>query len=205
MGMNKICLFGASGHGKVIKEIIESSNGKVAAFFDDAPDTNMLLEVPVFTCDKIINFSKNKFIISIGDNVMRQQVSEKLVVAYTSVVHSFATVSDAVGIKEGTVVMAGVVINASTKIGKHCIINTNSVVEHDCKIEDFVHISPSATIAGNVGIGKGTHIGAGAVVIPNIIIGKWCTIGAGAIVINDIPDFAVVVGNPGKIIKYNKH
>ena len=205
MGMNKICLFGASGHGKVIKEIIESFHGSVAAFFDDAPDTNILLAVPVFTSDEIINFSKNKFIISIGDNVIRKQVSEKLAVTYISVVHSFATVSDTVHIKEGTVVMAGTVINAATAIGKHCIINTNSVVEHDCKIEDFVHISPAATIAGNVGIGKGTHIGAGAVVIPNITIGKWCTIGAGAVVIDNIPDFAVVVGNPGKIIKYNTH
>lgn len=30
------------------------------------------------------------------------------------------------------------------------------------------------------------------------------TIGAGAVIINDIPDFAIVVGNPGKVIKYNK-
>jgi sugar O-acyltransferase (sialic acid O-acetyltransferase NeuD family) len=205
MGMNKICLFGASGHGKVIKDIVESCKGTVAAFFDDAPNSNILLEVPVFTSDKIINFSKNKFIISIGDNVIRKQVSEKLAVAYISVVHSFATVSDSVGIKEGTVVMAGTIINASTKIGKHCIINTNSVVEHDCKIEAFVHISPSATIAGNVCIGEGTHIGAGTIVIPNITIGKWCTIGAGTVIIDNVPDFAVVVGNPGKIIKYNNH
>jgi len=35
----------------------------------------------------------------------------------------------------------------------------------------------------------------------NITIGKWCIIGAGCVVINDIPDFAVVVGNPGKVIK----
>ena len=200
--MNKICLFGASGHGKVIKDIIESFNGKVAAFFDDASDTNILLAVPVFTPDKVINFSKNKFIISIGDNFIRKQVSKKLAVTYISVVHSFATVSDSVDIKEGTVVMAGVVINTSTEIGKHCIINTNSVVEHDCKIGDFVHISPSATIAGNVAIGEGTHVGAGAIIIPNITIGKWVTIGAGAIVISDVPDYAIAVGNPAKIIKY---
>jgi acetyltransferase-like isoleucine patch superfamily enzyme len=46
-------------------------------------------------------------------------------------------------------------------------------------------------------------VGIGAVVIPKISIGKWVTIGAGAVIIRDVPDFAVVVGNPGKIIKYN--
>lgn len=200
--MNKICLFGASGHGKVIKEIIESFNGKVVAFFDDAPSTNVLLNVPVFTADKIKKFSNNKFVITIGDNLIRQKISKKLEVVFTSVIHNFATISNTVLIKEGTVVMAGAVINAATKIGKHCIINTNAVVEHDCKIEDFVHISPAATVTGNVTIKEGTHIGAGAIIIPNITIGKWVTIGAGTVVINDIPDYAVAVGNPARIIKY---
>ena len=57
---------------------------------------------------------------------------------------------------------------------------------------------------GNVEIGEGTHIGSGAIVIPNVVIGKWAVIGAGAVIIKDVPDYAVVVGNPGKIIKYNE-
>jgi acetyltransferase EpsM len=47
-------------------------------------------------------------------------------------------------------------------------------------------------------------IGIGAILIPGITIGKWVTIGAGTVVLSDVPDYAVVVGNPGKIIKYNK-
>ena len=38
----------------------------------------------------------------------------------------------------------------------------------------------------------------------NIKIGKWVTVGAGAVIIKDIPDYAVVVGNPGRIIKYKE-
>ncbi len=70
-------------------------------------------------------------------------------------------------------------------------------------LEDFVHISPNVAIAGGVKIGEGTHIGIGACIIPGITIGKWVTVGAGAIIIKDVPDFAVVVGNPAKIIKYS--
>jgi acetyltransferase EpsM len=58
-------------------------------------------------------------------------------------------------------------------------------------------------LAGNVTIGEGSHVGIGATVIQGITIGKWVTIGAGTVIIKDIPDYAVVVGNPGKIIKYN--
>ncbi len=46
---------------------------------------------------------------------------------------------------------------------------------------------------------EGAHVGTGAIVIPGIKIGKWCTIGAGAVVVKDVPDNAVLVGNPGDI------
>ena len=52
-------------------------------------------------------------------------------------------------------------------------------------------------------VGEGTHVGIGACVIQGIKIGKWATIGAGAVIIKDVPDGAVVVGNPAKIIKMN--
>ena len=64
-----------------------------------------------------------------------------------------------------------------------------------------MHLSPGARLAGGVNVGEGTHIGLNASVIPNINIGKWCIIGAGAVIIRDVPDYSVVVGNPGKIIK----
>lgn len=101
--------------------------------------------------------------------------------------------------------MMNALINASVTIGMHCIINSGAIVEHDCKIADFVHICPGAKLAGGVEIGEGTMVGLGSNVIQGIKIGKWVTIGAGAVIIQDIPDYAVVVGNPGKIIKYKDH
>ena len=74
-------------------------------------------------------------------------------------------------------------------------------MDHDCSLEDFVHICPHATLCGNVSVGEGTQIGAGATVIQGIKIGKWCMIGAGAVIIEDVPDYSVVVGVPGKVIK----
>lgn len=88
------------------------------------------------------------------------------------------------------------------QIGRHYIINTGAVVEHDCKLADFIHVYPNASLAGNVSVGVGTHIGIGATVIQGIKIGQWATIGAGAVIIEDVPDFAVVVGVPGKTIRY---
>lgn len=200
--MDNIYLFGASGHGKVIKEVFDSQNIKITAFVDDFPKKTKILNIPIILSSDIKSETDKKILISIGDNKIRKEISKKLKSNFITAIHKKAIVSNSVKIDKGTVVMAGAVINSKANIGKHCVINSNAVVEHDCVINDFVHVSPNATVTGGVEVGEGTHIGAGAIVIPNIKIGKWVIIGAGTVVIRDVPDYAVVVGNPGKIIKY---
>ncbi|WP_233861329.1 acetyltransferase [Tenacibaculum piscium] len=200
----KICLFGASGHGKVIKDIAINNNIEVLTFVDDNPKLEVLHNISVIKSSEIKSVDTENFIISIGNNEIRKKIANQLNVQFSSLIDTTAIISKSVKIAEGTAVMPSVVINANVKIGKHCIINTASIIEHDCSIEDYVHISPNATITGAVSVKEGTHIGAGAIVIPGIKIGKWVTIGAGSVVIKDIPDYAIVVGNPGRIIKFKE-
>tara|TARA_R110001606_G_scaffold152476_1_gene293193 strand:- start:4390 stop:5010 length:621 start_codon:yes stop_codon:yes gene_type:complete len=202
--MSKLCLYGASGHGKVIKDIVLSTNNEVQFFFDDNIVHQQFLGIPVFSSDAIKTFENNEFIISIGNNSIRKKISKKLTVQFAKAIHHSAIVSKNVKIGKGTVVMAGAIINSGVSIGEHCIINSNAVVEHDCFVEDFVHISPSATITGNVTINEGVHIGAAATIIPNIKIGKWATVGAGSVVLKDVPAYAIFVGNPARIINYKE-
>lgn len=198
-------LYGASGHCKVVIENLLSINEKIHCVFDDFPKSDTILRIPVKKFDLNENTSQFECIICIGNNKIRKDVVNKIKAEYKNAIHKNAIISNSSKIAEGTVVMAQAVINAEAVIGKHCIINTSSVIEHDCHIEDFVHISPNASLAGGVKIGEGTHVGIGASVIQGIKIGKWVTVGAGTVVIKDIPDYAVVVGNPGKIIKYNNN
>ena len=198
-------IYGASGHAKVVIDILNSLKSHSLDFIiDDNPEIKELLGYKVAheLTDEMMKGQKT--VLAIGNNRIRFKLANKLKQVYCSaLIHSSAIISDSISIEEGTVVMASAVINADTSIGKHCIINSGAVIEHDVNLEDFVHISPGATITGNVSVGEGTQIGAGATVIPGVKIGKWATIGAGAVIIENIPDFAVVVGNPGKIIKYN--
>jgi sugar O-acyltransferase (sialic acid O-acetyltransferase NeuD family) len=195
-------VYGASGHGKVIIEIMEANRLKPYVIWDDSPGVG-IWEYRVRKPDHILHALKPEIIIAIGDNRVRKMIAEKNKgkCSFLKLVHPGACVSGRSEIGVGTVVMDGAVVNPDASIGEHCIINTKAVVEHDCIIGNWVHISPNATLCGNVSVGEGTHIGAGAVVIPGKKIGKWCTIGAGSVIIRDVPDHCTVVGNPGKIIR----
>jgi acetyltransferase EpsM len=200
---NKITLFGASGHCKVIIDILQNCNTAIGVIIDDNPNVKAILGKPVLLWDQIDGRTLNNVIVTIGNNKIRKLIVSRLNGTFSKAIHPRSVVSSHAKIGIGTVVMAGVIINPDVEIGKHCILNTAATIDHDCIISDFVHISPNVSLAGGVHIGEGTNIGIGAVIIQGIKIGKWVTIGAGAIIIKDVPDFAVVVGNPGKIIKYN--
>lgn len=198
-------LYGASGHAKVIIEMLESIGESNIMLIDNDLEKKQLLEYRIIHQVPELDTSIDRVIISIGNNKIRKSISASLATAvYPTIIDSNANISPRATIGRGTVVMKGASINADAQIGTHCIINTNASIDHDCQIDNFVHISPNVALAGNVTIGEGTHIGIGAAIIQGITVGKWVTVGAGAVIIKDIPDYAVVVGNPGKIIKYNK-
>jgi sugar O-acyltransferase (sialic acid O-acetyltransferase NeuD family) len=194
-------LFGASGHAKVIIEILEKLGVKVIGLFDDNPHIKQLLDYPVYGPYDPANPIADTLIISIGNNTYRKKISELYSFRYGMAIHPSAMISSRAIIGNGTVIMGNAIINSGAQLGNHVIINTAASVDHDCRIGDFVHISPNATLCGGVSVGEGTIIGAAAILIPGVNVGKWATVGAGSVVIRDVPDNATVVGNPGKIIK----
>ncbi len=195
-------LYGAGGHSMVIAELLEVSGMQITGFYDEMTYKNEVFGYPVLKSAKELNTHNDvRWIICVGNNKARKAITEKQAFLYGRAIHPTAQISKRSSIGEGTVIMAGVVVNSSAAIGKHVILNTNASIDHECILEDYVHVSPGASLAGNVVVGEGTHIGTGASVIPGVKIGKWCTIGAGAAIIKDVPDFATVVGVPGRVIK----
>lgn len=193
-------LYGASGHAKVIMDILEANQIKIEGLIDDNPEVNELLGYPVFHQRNDLS----PLIISIGNNQIRKKIAEKLDVEFGTVIHPSAVVSPSAKIGEGTVIMPGAVINADAVIGKHCIINTGSTIDHECVIEDYCHIAPGVNISGCTTVGEGTWVGVGSCVIQCLHIGKNCMIGAGSVVVKDIPDSVVAFGNPCRVIKKNE-
>lgn len=200
--MKQIVIIGASGHGKVVADIIEKSGNIVRGFLDDNASGEVFgYSILGQVCDYNNYDSECEFVIAIGDNQVREKIANsiKQVKLFTAIHPSVCMAKDVI-IGQGTVVMANAVINSSAKIGFNCIINTGVIVEHDNFIGNYVHLSPKVSLGGTVNIGKSTHIGIGATVRNNITITDNCIVGAGAVVVNDILNSGTYVGVPARKI-----
>jgi UDP-2-acetamido-3-amino-2,3-dideoxy-glucuronate N-acetyltransferase len=108
-----------------------------------------------------------------------------------------------------------VLIEGDVSIGDRVTIKSGVQLWDGLRVGDDVFIGPNATFTNdkyprskqyqtafsNSIIGDEASIGAGAVILPGITVGRKAMIGAGAVVTQDVPDCAVVVGNPAKIIR----
>lgn len=201
MPAGRVFLFGAGGHAKVILEILEAEGCKIGGLFDQNTAAGPIWEYEVATFPDGFDHEADELIIAVGHNTVRRTLVQSLDgVQYGRAIHPSAVISPRAQIGVGTVVMAGVKINADARIGEHCIVNTGAEIDHDCVIGDYAHISPGVTLCGTVEVGEGTHVGAGAVAIPGRRMGAWTTVGAGAVVVRDIPDNVTVVGNPTRLL-----
>lgn len=191
-------LYGASGHAKVVEDMIERNGGTVSCFVDDNPSLQEMHGIAVV---HRLPDSDEPVIIAIGDNATRYRLARRLKARFGMAIHPSAVIARRSAIAKGTVVMAGAVIQTDVNVGCHCIVNTVASIDHECQIGSFVHLSPRAVLCGNVHVGEGAWIGAGATVIQGVRIGKWAVVGAGTVVTSDVPDYALVIGNRDCIMK----
>ena len=185
-------LYGASGHCRVVIDIIEALGLPIGFIVDDDPMINSLLGYEVHRDIGVYD----DCIITIGQNWVRKRIAQRIQVnEYITAIHPSAVISPRAEIGKGTVVMQGAIIQSCAQIGDHCIVNTGATIGHDVIMGDYVHVASHATVTGGVTIGEGTWIGAGAVIRQGVHIGAWTMIGAGSVVVDDIPDGVVAFGN----------
>lgn len=199
-------LYGTGGIAIVAAEVLLERRIAVNGYYDDDPLKATFLGKPVYAglaLDPLLALPADAdHLICIGNNRLRQSLVTRLDPTLGQAIHPSALVSRTARIGAGTLVFQGSKIQAAARLGRAVIVNTGASIDHECLIGDFVHVAPNVTLCGYVQIGEGANIGAGSVVIPSVKIGRWATVGAGAVVIKDVPDYAVVVGNPARIIRY---
>lgn len=105
-------------------------------------------------------------------------------------------IGDCVKIQNGVFVYHGTTIESGVFIGPGVIFTNDKRPRA---------INPDGSLKGNedwevgrIHVGYGASIGAGAIILPEVTIGRFALVAAGAVVTRDVPDFALVLGNPAR-------
>jgi UDP-2-acetamido-3-amino-2,3-dideoxy-glucuronate N-acetyltransferase len=131
-------------------------------------------------------------------------------------VWQYAVVFEGAVIGENCNICAHTLIENGVTLGNNVTVKSGVYLWEGTVIADDVFIGPNATFTNDamprskvypekfagITVNKGASIGANATILPGITIGIEAMVGAGAVVVSDVPDQAVVVGNPAKVIRY---
>ena len=210
----KVVIVGASGFGREVLWTLRDCNKKskkykILGFIDDNKSLwgKLIDQTPILGgLDWFSTKSANKVqcVIAISEPKIRQEIVKKLEkknIQFPTVIHPSVIYSKSVLIGKGTIIQAGSILTVDIKIGNHVHINIHSTVGHDSVLADFVTINPGVHVNGNTIIERGVFVGTGTTMKQKIKIGKWSIIGAGTALIEDVREFSMYVGVPGKLKK----
>lgn len=211
--MEQILIIGASGHAKVIVDIIERQNRYTILGFLDTykKKGDTIFDYRILGSEDDLNTISNKnnvvgCFVAIGDNFTRQKMVAKIAalnpqLPFINAIHPYSTIGKNVELGQGIAIMPGVVINSDSKIGDFCILNTNSSLGHDGVMKEYSSISSGVRTGGNLLLNRCSAVSIGATIIENITIGNDTIIGAGSLVTKNIPNEVVAYGVPAKVIR----
>lgn len=211
--MEKVVIFGASGHAKVVIDIFERQGGfEIVGLLDSNKDkgTDIFGYKVLGDMDLVPalmeKFQSLSFFVAIGDNwkrsvIVRQFLELNPNMKFANAIHPDSTLGKNVVLGKGIMVMAGAIINADSSIGDFSIINTKASVGHESTLSDFCSLAPNSTLAGNVKIGEFSVVSLSATVLNGRIIGEHCVVGAHSLLIKDVEDFSVYYGIPAKFAR----
>jgi sugar O-acyltransferase (sialic acid O-acetyltransferase NeuD family) len=212
----KVVIIGAKNPEtrRMIDSIIAAGNPTRMEFFgfldnDKSRQHKNFVGLPVFGGFELVDQLIEEgclFINTITGSTLARYETSKMVSSkggkFVNFIHPSVNTPEKIGV--GNYIQEDVKIQAAVEIGDNSSIHVSAIIAHQCKVGNSTFIAHAVSVSGEVTIGDGVFVGTNASILPTVKVGNWATIGAGAVVLKDVPDYAVVVGNPGKVIRENE-
>lgn len=211
--MIKTIIIGAGTYGQVYASYLsETGRYNITGFLDD--DNKKIGSVvngisvlgPVSLLNELVKEIPYSVFVPIGNNVIRERIlkyARKLGYQTPSYIHPSCQVHSTVTMGESVYILPSSNVMPYTKIEDNVMISMGVNIAHHTHLGSSSFYSQGSNVGASITICTGAFIGIASTIMTGIKrIGQNALIGAGTVIIKDVPDNAVMVGNPGKIIKY---
>jgi len=106
-----------------------------------------------------------------------------------------------VNIEKGAIIMNWAEVEPGATLMSGCLISKYVSVAHGVKVKNFAEVAPHVVLTGEVEVGEYSYVGLGSILLPGVKIGRHAVVAAGTVVRKNVPDHALVFGNPSVIKK----
>lgn len=212
--MKNIVLYGASGFGREVANIIERINKvsptyNLLGFIDDGDGFDENTDINGYPWlgkgDWILEHKDDCVCTcTIGFPHTKAKIQRRLTeqgVRFETLIVPEAVIGPHTVIGEGCVIYGKVGISVNCVIGDGVLLNTGVLLGHDDVIGDYTTIMTGTAVSGCCTIGKEVNIGGHAYIIPGRKVGDNATIAAGSVVFTNVKAGSTVLGNPAKRMK----
>lgn len=208
----KSVIIGAGTYGEVYLAYLLEAGVDIVGFLDDDPkyEGREVRGIPVLGSISLLNTLKetngvDAVYCPLGNNKLRVKfLSKALELGYEtpSFIHQDVVISPNVTIGKGVYILLGTTIMPYTEIKDFVMISMGVHLAHHNVLEEGVFLSTGCNFGASIHAHKFAYCGISSTIMTGLHeLGEDCLIGAGAVVIKDVPDRAVMVGVPAKVLR----
>ena len=214
--MNNIVIFGASGLGKEILQLLkvinkENSIWNILGFIDDNKNLKHKNINGYTVLGGVEYFETNSsfsVVVAIANPDLKKALVDKINNfnkghRFPNIIHPKVDIDfKCINLGIGNIITEGCILTSNIEIGNYNTFNTRTTIGHDVLIEDYNNINPNVQISGNITIGSYNFIAVNSVILQGIKIGNNNHIGACSLVIRNLKNDMKVFGIPARNFKF---
>jgi sugar O-acyltransferase (sialic acid O-acetyltransferase NeuD family) len=204
-----LILVAASGLAREALAVVRRSGHEVVGVLDDdvTRGGTTLDGVPVLgPVEEVKDHPDSALLLCVGRGSGRERLAARLAGLgveadrYATVVHPAVDVPSGCEVGAGSILLAGVVLTADVRLGRHVVVMPHATLTHDDVVEDFATICAGVSLGGGVRVGRAAYLGMNASVRERVAVGAGAMLGMGAALVNDLPMNETWAGVPARPI-----